>query len=162
MGIKKLPNRRLYWSRGEALFHCQLILQILKRDRFESITRCLHLCIALAKVQDRKSPSYDKLHKVRWLVDDICSNFQALWSPNQQVSVDESMVMYKGKYSPIRQYMPNKPVRFGLKVWVAADAVSKYVWKFQIYYGRSGNPHDDASECSGSEDEEEPLQDIPV
>jgi hypothetical protein len=53
------------------------------------------------------------------------------------------MIMYKGKYCPIRQYMPKKPVRFGIKVWAAADALSKYLWDFEVYYGKSGNPHDD-------------------
>lgn len=29
--------------------------------------------------------------------------------------------------------MPKKPVKFGLKVWVLADARSKYVWNFEFY-----------------------------
>jgi hypothetical protein len=39
--------------------------------------------------------------------------------------------------------MLKKPIRFGLKVWAAADALSKYLWDFEVYCGKSGNPHDD-------------------
>jgi hypothetical protein len=42
------------------------------------------------------------------------------------------MVMYKGKYCMVRQYMPKKLVRFGIKVWAATDAISKYLWNFKV------------------------------
>jgi hypothetical protein len=39
--------------------------------------------------------------------------------------------------------MPLKPVRFGIKVWAKpADVLPKYLWNFEIYCGKSGNPHD--------------------
>jgi hypothetical protein len=114
--VKKLPSTRLYWSRNEALFHCSVISQLMTRERYELITRCLHVVNAPAHVMDRGSTIYDKLHKVRWLVDEVRDHFKAMWTPNQQLIVDECMVMYKGQYCPIRQYMPLKPVRFGIKV----------------------------------------------
>jgi hypothetical protein len=92
---------------------------------------------------NKSSPSYDKLHKLRWMLDEVWDRFKCMWAPNQQLTVDESMVMYKGTYCPIRQYMPFKPVRFGIKVWAAVDALSKYLWNFEEYCGKHGNPHDD-------------------
>lgn len=32
-----------------------------------------------------------------------------------------------------RQYMPGKPTRYGIKIWVACDARSSYAWKMQVY-----------------------------
>jgi hypothetical protein len=55
MGLKKLLCRRLYWSRDEPLFHCPIISQLLTRDRFELITRCLHVTNAPPHVKDRSS-----------------------------------------------------------------------------------------------------------
>jgi hypothetical protein len=84
-----------------------------------------------------------------------------MWSPNQQMTVDESMVMYKRKYYPVWQYMPKKPVRFGIKVWAAADAISKYLWNFEVYCGKGGNyynedmhfdPDLEYGECEGNQD----------
>lgn len=58
------------------------------------------------------------------------------------------MVMYKGQYCPIRQYLPKKPMCFGIKVWEAADELSKYLWNFEVYCGKQENPHnkDNASQ----------------
>jgi hypothetical protein len=39
--------------------------------------------------------------------------------------------------------MSLKPVRFGIKVWAVTDALSKYLWNFEVYCGKSRNPHDD-------------------
>ena len=45
------------------------------------------------------------------------------------------MVPYKGR-SSLKQYMPKKPVKRGLKVWVRADSVTGYISRFQIYTGK--------------------------
>jgi hypothetical protein len=52
-------------ARKETLFHCSVISQIITRERFELITRCLHVANVPAHVMDRDSSTYDKLHKVR-------------------------------------------------------------------------------------------------
>jgi hypothetical protein len=127
MGLKRLPSKWMYWLWEEPLFHCPVISQMMMRDRYEFITRCLHVANAPPHVTDTSSPTYDKLHKIRWMMDEVRDRFKAMWTPNQQLTVDEGMIMYKGKYCPIRKYMPCKPIRFGLKVWAAADALSKYL-----------------------------------
>ena len=43
---------------------------------------------------------------------------------------------YKGSYSPIFQYMPNKHEKWSLKVWCVACSISTYVWNFEIYCGK--------------------------
>ncbi|CAI5677959.1 unnamed protein product [Oreochromis niloticus] len=37
---------------------------------------------------------------------------------------------------PFRQYMPSKPAKHGIKIWVACDARSSYAWKMQVYTGK--------------------------
>jgi hypothetical protein len=83
MGLKKLPSKRLYWSRDEPLFRCPIISQLMTRDRYELITRCLHIANAPLAETDPSSSTYDKLHKVRWMMDEIRERFKAMWSPNQ-------------------------------------------------------------------------------
>ena len=36
----------------------------------------------------------------------------------------------------MKQYMPKKPVRRGLKVWMRADSMNGYVSEFQVYVGK--------------------------
>jgi hypothetical protein len=65
MGLKRLPSIHLYWSWSEPLFHCPVIFQMMTRDRYELITRCLHVANAPPHITDPSSATYDKLHKVR-------------------------------------------------------------------------------------------------
>lgn len=80
----------------------------------------------------------DKLHKVRFLLDHCRKTFQQEYIPHKQVSVDEAMIPFKGRLG-IKQYMKDKPVRFGIKVWVLADAVTAYCYNFDVYIGKNAD-----------------------
>ena len=54
------------------------------------------------------------------------------------VSVDERMVKSKGR-SDMRQFIRNKAVRFGFKLWVMAESSTGYTLDFSVYTGRRGN-----------------------
>lgn len=45
------------------------------------------------------------------------------------------MIKYKGRLH-FRQYMPKKPVKWGIKVWMVADAKTGYVSNYDIYLGK--------------------------
>lgn len=45
------------------------------------------------------------------------------------------MIAYKGRIS-FRQYMPKKPTKYGIKVWMAADSSNGYVLNFNTYLGK--------------------------
>ena len=47
------------------------------------------------------------------------------------------MIPFKGR-SSLKQYMPLKPVKRGIKVWARADYSDGYVSAFQVYVGRQG------------------------
>ena len=51
------------------------------------------------------------------------------------MSIDEAMIRYKGRLF-FRQYMPKKPIKWGIKVWMVADAKKGYVSNFDIYLGK--------------------------
>ena len=61
--------------------------------------------------------------------------FATLYNPSRESAIDEAMVPYKGR-STLKQYMPKKPVRRGLKVWMRADSANGYVSQFQVYVGK--------------------------
>jgi hypothetical protein len=137
MGIKILPNHRSYWMESEPFLHCRVISSCMSRNRFEIITSCLHIVDDSGQPANRRDPNYDKLVKTRWLLEEVRLRCQQNWQLGQMVTVDEMMVRYKGKYCPIRQYMPKKPCKWDIKVWCIADVVKKYVWQFQVYTGAS-------------------------
>ena len=45
------------------------------------------------------------------------------------------MIKFTGR-SSLKQYMPMKPVKRGIKVWVLADSHNGYFSKFQVYMGK--------------------------
>jgi len=51
------------------------------------------------------------LAKLAWLIIEIKCNCKENWNLYQEVTVDKSMIRYKGKYCPIRQYIPKKPTK---------------------------------------------------
>jgi len=69
---------------------------------------------------EREDPSYNPLYKVRPLID-LC----------QRTTFDEGMIRYKGRLY-FRQYMPKKPVKWGIKVWMLGESKSGYVCTFDI------------------------------
>lgn len=137
MGVKILPKHRSYWRQSCPFLHCQVKSSCMSRQRFERISACLHIVDDKLWPTNKDHPNYDKLGKLKWLLTEIRSKCMENWNLGQFVTVDEMMVRYKGKYCPIRLYMPNKPTKWGIKVWCVADASRKYVYDFEVYTGAS-------------------------
>jgi len=57
-----------------------------------------------------------------------------LWNVGKFLTVDEMMICYKGTYCPARQYMPQKPQKWGLKVWYIDNSNLKYFLNFEVYF----------------------------
>lgn len=59
---------------------------------------------------------------------------QKLYQPGQMVSVDERMIRMKGR-SILRQYLPNKPTKWGIKLFAACDVATSYMFNLEVYTG---------------------------
>ena len=80
--------------------------------------------IRLDKWQDvtaQELCAYDRLFKVRPILDNISEKIQNVFEPSKNLSIDEGMIAFKGRLS-FRQYMPAKPTKYGIKVSMAADS----------------------------------------
>ena len=102
--------------------------------RFELLLRFLHLNNSEMQPQ-RGDPAFDKLYKVRPFLDIILDNFKRHYQPFQHLSIDESMISFKGRLCFI-QYLPKKPHKWGLKAWVLADSTNGYTWAWKLYTGK--------------------------
>jgi hypothetical protein len=137
MGINRRPNHRLYWKNTDPAVYCAFISSIMSRRRYEDITRCIHIPVDKIEQERRVRGGYDvdKVGKVRWLMTEIRKQCIAHWNLHQMITVNELMVGYKGKYCPIRQYLPKKPTKWGIKIWCLANASTKYVYTWDVYTG---------------------------
>ena len=136
MGLVKLPSLKDYWKRDE-MFHYSPIASRISRDRFHDLHRYLHF-VDNATLSPPGSPGYKKLGKIQPILDALCQSFQSIYSPGRNVSVDEAMIPFKGR-SSLKQYMPKKPVKRGIKVWALADADNGYISTLEVYTGKEGD-----------------------
>lgn len=63
----------------------------------------------------RGDDDYDRLFKVRRIMNMVLSNFKQVYDPSKNMSIDEGMIAYKGRLS-LRQFMPAKPTKYVIKV----------------------------------------------
>ena len=79
---------------------------------------------------------YDRLGKVRGIVDVIKSCFLAVYDPRKESSIGEGMIPIKVR-SYMKQNMPKKPVKRGFKIWMRADALNGYVTELSVFTGKT-------------------------
>ena len=91
------------------------------------------------------------MHQTTRLIDRICEACKRLWNLEQFITIDESIVRYKGKHCLAKQYMPKNPMKWGLKVWCAADISSKYIYDFDVYCRRNLQTPGDVGMVAGRE-----------
>jgi len=131
MGIKSLPSYKDYWSSNFQL-RDQFISSKMSLNRFSWLLSHLHVNNNDLQPK-RHEPNFDKLYKIRPLLKHISKNFLNHYDRGKNQSLDESMILFKGR-SSLKQYMPMKPIKRGYKVWVHADE-SGYICEFQVYTG---------------------------
>ena len=67
--------------------------------------------------------------------DRLIRNSIASYKPGAEITVDEQLFPTKSR-CPFTQYMPNKPDKFGIKFWLAADVDTKYMVNGYPYLGK--------------------------
>ena len=140
MGIVSLPTLKQYWSTDQILGH-PWFRNVMCRDRFMEILRYFHI-VDNTSAPSRSDPDYNKLWKIQPLITVLQQTCYQMYSPHIQLSIDESMIGTKCRHSFL-QYIKNKPVKWGVKVWVCSDSVNGYICSFKIYTGKdsTGSPH---------------------
>ena len=84
------------------------------------------------------------IDKVKMFLEPLLRNFQCSYKPSRNISVDETMVGFRGPFGA-KQYniMPNKPTKYGIKAFTMADAAQGYMLNVLVYTGADtlGNAH---------------------
>ena len=108
MGVKRLPNLEDYWSQNSILGTPELVVTWPYRQ-FRALLSNLHFNDNRTAVP-RGEAGYDRLHKIRPLLDMVARRCLAMYHPERELSVDEAMVGFKGR-SALKQYIPLKPTK---------------------------------------------------
>ena len=84
--------------------------------------------------EPKGQPDHNPLFKIHPFMDLLIENFQKSYIPSRELSLDESMIGFKGRLGFI-QYMPKKPTKWGLKAFILADGVTGYALNWKLYTG---------------------------
>ena len=136
MGIVRLPALDAYWK-VDPFQHFPPITGRTSRQCSRDISRYLHF-VDNTLLATCGQPGYDKLGKVRPIIDHCSNMFLDSYKPHCECAVNEAMICCECRMS-LKQYMPLKPVKRGIKVWVRADSHNGYFSQFEVYQGRESN-----------------------
>ena len=130
MRVVHKPSFVMYWS-TDSLISTPIFSQIMSRDRFFILMRFLHY--ADNKNINLADPDQDKLYKVREVVNMTKERCFQVFSPGKDVSIDESLVLFKGRLS-FQQYIKSKRARFGMKLYQLCTS-NGILLDFIVYHG---------------------------
>ncbi|XP_062284308.1 piggyBac transposable element-derived protein 4-like [Scomber scombrus] len=139
-GMVHVHSRADMWRR-EWPYNFTFPRSCMTRDTFEAIFWSLHLCDIEEDEENQKkkgTPEYDRLFKIKPLYSQIVTACKSLFQPCREISIDERMVASKARIG-FRQFMRDKPTKFGYKLFVLAESSSGYTWNFFVYQGKTAN-----------------------
>ncbi|UYV82044.1 PGBD5 [Cordylochernes scorpioides] len=111
------PRMKDYWATNSVL-NTTFCKKIMARNRFEAIF------------------GHDPLYKIRTFLDPLTKKFQCLYSPTQNLTIDEAICPFRGRIR-FRIYIKGKPHKYGIKIYHICEANSGYTCDINIYTGPS-------------------------
>ena len=115
---------------GRPIFRATMSLKT-----FKMIQSCLRFD---DKVDREERRVRDKLAPIRNVFEKWNFNLKKLYTPGKRVTVDEQLIAFRGR-CPFRQYIPSKPAKYGIRMWVLCDSETYYAYNTQVYVGRDRN-----------------------
>jgi len=105
------------------------ISNIMTLNKFHILNKFLHLA-------DNKLQGENKTDKFKNFYSILKRNWNKVFKPGQYLTLDEGIAAFQGR-SEFKQYMPAKPEKWGLKVYLLADSNTDYILSAKLYRGKS-------------------------
>ncbi|XP_020298636.1 piggyBac transposable element-derived protein 4-like [Pseudomyrmex gracilis] len=99
----------------------------MRRNRYLQILRCLHF-------SNNEEIVNHPLKKLKPVIDDLREKFSNSILPGQNLYIDESLILWKGKLY-FKQFLPLKRHRFGIKLFNLVDCKTGFLIDFIVYTG---------------------------
>lgn len=125
-GIVKKPSIYSYHSTNQ-LIATLFFGKCISRDRFALLLKYLHF----TDNEDNSDPTY----KFKEVLDILIQRLKSSYVPKQNVSIDESLLLWKGRLK-WKRYIPLKRATFGIESYILAESDTGYVWDLLVYTGK--------------------------
>lgn len=145
MGIIRKPYIRQYWD-TQYFILTPIFSQIMGRDRYSNILRFLQFSDPTqpdARAKTKRLSDYDVI------ASHVCQKY----TPEMELSLDESLLSFKGGRLNFKQFIRIKRARFGIKIFILCD-IHGYMISYATYFGKATDfecEDDDAGHLSKSE-----------
>ncbi|GFR57726.1 PiggyBac transposable element-derived protein 4 [Elysia marginata] len=135
MGIQPRPAFRDYWALKPSYKHTPWYHAAMKRERFEAIHSTMLHCSATEA---------ESVQKIAPFMNSLLKNFQAAFYPWQNLSLDEMVIGWKGRFK-YRQFNAAKPKKFHIKMFGLCNSTTGYTYNLLGYFGseRAYDPESD-------------------
>ena len=127
MGILGKPKYDLFWSK-DPFISTPIFSRLMRRDRYTQIRKMIHF------TDPADEDPEDPMRKLSTYLDVLLACFKEVYTPEQNVAVDEYLSLWKGRLK-FRVYIPNKRERYGVKVYMLCESASAYLYSFKVYSG---------------------------
>ncbi|CAF4945841.1 unnamed protein product [Pieris macdunnoughi] len=129
-GQTKCHNQRKLFSQADTLYYHPIFSYTMSGRRYEQILRCM--CVSDLDAKGEK--------KVASFIDTLTLNFRKVYKPDEQLSLDESLMLFRGRLH-FRQYIKSKKARYGLKFY-ELTSYDEYVLNVKMYSGKEDTDGD--------------------
>ncbi|KAI8764698.1 piggyBac transposable element-derived protein 4 [Biomphalaria glabrata] len=126
MGINQRPALNDFFSTID-LFYTPFFGEFFNRDRF--------LILFSTMVHSGEANAEGK-NKVEPFINKVIEKFNIAFTPHQQVSIDEMIVGFKGRWQ-YKLFNPYKPSKYHIKSFGLVDSSTGYVINLLTYYGKN-------------------------
>lgn len=103
----------------------------MSEKRFQFLLRCIRFDDVRGRNERIK---LDKITHIRWLFEHFVDNCKNAYTISEYVTIDEKLQAFRGRCS-FKMYIPNKPAKYGIKIFALVDAISYYTSNLEIYAG---------------------------
>ncbi|XP_068203998.1 piggyBac transposable element-derived protein 4-like [Palaemon carinicauda] len=104
----------------------------MSEDRFCFLLSCLRFDDKDTRAQRQTT---DKFAAIRVIWEIFIDNCGKMYVPSETVTVDEQLLAFHGN-CPFRMYIPSKPAKYGIKLFLICDSKSKYMLRAIPYLGK--------------------------
>lgn len=114
-GLIPVKCYKTYWNNDSFLGNAG-IKSVMTRKRYEQLNRFFHVSDRSKEVENSQVAGYDRLYKVRNVINTVSRKIINHNIPTAEQSIDEGMIAFKGRISYL-QYMPAKVI-FKLIIYI--------------------------------------------
>lgn len=134
-GIQKRKDQPYNWFSKDPVRENAVMKKITTGRQFHKMMRYLHLC-SLENQPQWNDPQYTPLYKVKEVLEYLEKRYETLYVPGQRLSLDESLIRAFGRIK-FKIRIISKSARYGVKLYVLADAATAFVLRVIVYTGKS-------------------------